>query len=186
MEVKKQNDIIIVSNYKIQSARAVVVDIEYQNNNFNGCKVYYYKGKSNAVEFLYDAEIGDFVAFSTNKNILTDKETSEIKNMCAILCNACDSLTVKEWARDNIMYKITYNNLQQIVSIDLSTNKVIEDLTTLLFNKYIVKYNYIKNIQYNYNYTDKQKLTAIYDNKYRDIFYNIPTTMGALTLYKIK
>ena len=186
MEVKKQNDAIIISNYKIQSAKAVVVDIEYKNNNFDGCKVYYYKGKNNAVEFLYDAQARDFVAFSSDRNILADAESAELQNICNMFCNACDNLTVKEWARNDIIYKITHNNLQQVVSIELSTQKVIDDLTTLLFNKYIVKYNYIKNIQYSYNYTDKQKLTAIYDNKYRDTFYNIPTTMGALTLYKIK
>ena len=62
MEVIKQNDSIIISNYKVQSARAVDIDIEYKDNNFNGCKVYYYKGKNNAVEFLYDAEAKKFFA----------------------------------------------------------------------------------------------------------------------------
>lgn len=83
------------------------------------------------------------------------------------------------------IYSETYNNKKELVFTDYNKEDVKNKLMSLLYNKLIVKSRYIKNIQYKYNYTDLQKVTFIYYNGYRDIFYNIPTKMGTLDISRL-
>ena len=80
-----------------------------------------------------------------------------------------------------IKYEILDKN-KNIIKIEEEEKQVIKELTTLLFNKYVVKADYIKAMYYKYNYSDKQQITFKFNNGYKTIFYNIPTNMGHLSL----
>ena len=69
----------------------------------------------------------------------------------------------------------TFNNQKQIVTILLS----------LLWSKYINKANSIKRISYNYNYSDKQKITFYLDSKYKYVISRIPTSWGSIKDYEL-
>lgn len=71
-------------------------------------------------------------------------------------------------------YKI-FNDEKEILMIEEDTKKVIEKLTTELYNKYILKSKEIRQVQHKYNYNDLQKITFIFSNNYRIIFDEIPT-----------
>ena len=83
------------------------------------------------------------------------------------------------------IYVETYNNKKELIFTDYNKEDVKNKLMSLLYDKLIVKSKYIKNIQYQYNYTDLQKVTFVYDNGYRDVFYNIPTKMSALDITRL-
>ena len=83
------------------------------------------------------------------------------------------------------IYTETYNNKKELVFTDYNGENAKNKLMSLLYDKLIVKSRYIKNIQYQYNYADLQKVTFIYDNGYREIFYNIPTKMGTLDITRL-
>jgi len=84
------------------------------------------------------------------------------------------------------MYSEIYNDKKQVTSAELDGERVAAQLLECLYNKYIVKSRYIKQVQYQYNYTDRQKVTFLFDNGYRQVFYNIPTKTGTLDTYNIK
>lgn len=83
------------------------------------------------------------------------------------------------------MKYILYNEKREIVQENEDGLKVITMLTSELFNRYIAKTKDVKQLQYQYNYTDTQKITIIYKNGWRAIYEGIPTKMGLLDNYKI-
>lgn len=71
-------------------------------------------------------------------------------------------------------YKI-FNDKRELVQHCNEKTTVLARLTSELFNKYITKSKDYKQLQYQFNYSDLQKITFIYKNNYRIVFYNIPT-----------
>lgn len=80
---------------------------------------------------------------------------------------------------------ILYNEKKEIVNSSKDSIRVLTQLTSDLFNKYIVKTKDYKQVQYQYNYADSQKITFIFKNGYRIVYNNIPTKCGLLDNYKI-
>lgn len=83
------------------------------------------------------------------------------------------------------MKYILYNEKREKIQESEDNIRVLTMLTAELFNRYIVKTKDIKQLQYQYNYTDNQKITIIYKNGWRAIYEGIPTKMGLLDDYKI-
>lgn len=83
------------------------------------------------------------------------------------------------------MKYILYNEKKEKIQETEDNIRVITMLTSELFNRYIVKTKDIKQLQYQYNYTDNQKIIIIYKNGWRAIYEGIPTKMGLLDNYKI-
>lgn len=83
------------------------------------------------------------------------------------------------------MKYILYNEKKEIVVEQKDNATVLANFTTDLFNKYIVKSKDFKQIQYHYNYSDKQEITFIFKNGYRAVYKDIPTKVGYLDNYKI-
>ena len=83
------------------------------------------------------------------------------------------------------MKYILYNEKREKIQESEDNIRVLTMLTSELFNRYIVKTKDVKQLQYQYNYTDTQKITIIYKNGYRAIYEDIPTKMGLLDNYKI-
>lgn len=81
-------------------------------------------------------------------------------------------------------YKI-FNNKKELVQHCNEKTTVLARLASELFNKYITKSRDYKQLQYQFNYSDLQKITFIYKNNYRIIFDNIPTKCGYLDNDKI-
>ena len=79
----------------------------------------------------------------------------------------------------NIYFEI-YNDEKQVTRTETDTATATAELLSCLYNKYIVKMKYIKQVQHSYNYTDRQKITFIFKNNYRQVFHNIPTKMASL------
>lgn len=82
------------------------------------------------------------------------------------------------------MEYIIYNDKKEIINKSEDATKVITNLCSDLFNKYIFKSKDFKQVQYQYNYSDKQTITFIYKNNFRIVYKNIPTKMGLLDNYK--
>lgn len=90
--------------------------------------------------------------------------------------------------------KIVVEVRQQNKLVNVWENEVDNflQLTAFLYRKTILKSNI--RIQYRYNYSDKQiiKVTDKYENydgsisKTEYIFYNIPTDLGYLDIYKLE
>ena len=80
-----------------------------------------------------------------------------------------------------IYYEIT-NTDKQVTRTETDEKTVTLQLLECLYNKYVIKIQYIKQVQYSYNYTDRQKLVFIFNNGYRQTFYNVPTKLGALDI----
>lgn len=83
------------------------------------------------------------------------------------------------------MKYILYNEKREKIQETEDDIRVITMLASELFNRYIVKTKDVKQLQYQYNYTDNQKITIIYKNGWRAIYEGIPTKMGLLDNYKI-
>ena len=83
------------------------------------------------------------------------------------------------------MKYILYNEKREKIQETEDNIRVLTMLTSELFNRYIVKTKDVKQLQYQYNYTDTQKITIIYKNGWRAIYEGIPTKMGLLDNYKI-
>lgn len=185
MRITKSNDAII-AKYKVKAGRGVEIHIQYNTGvKSDYTIIYYYKGNNNARSCAYDKANEKLTAFDGG-NFLSDAEYEEILKVAKMFRDACDALSVAELQKASIVYKLFYNQFKELAGVDLKTNDNMNDLTTLLFNKYIVKCKYCKQIQYQYNYSDKQTLTAIYNNGCRDVWHNIPTTTGTLALYMLQ
>ena len=78
------------------------------------------------------------------------------------------------------MYYKIFNDKKEEIREEKNNEEATKELTKLLFNKYIVKYKYIKQVQYQYNYSDKQVITFVFENKYRQVFYDVPTKMRSI------
>lgn len=74
----------------------------------------------------------------------------------------------------------TLNNEKQIIYESKNTLYATIKLLSALWSKYIIQNKSIKRIEFNYNYTDKQKIEIVYDNNYKDIITDIPTSWGIL------
>ena len=83
------------------------------------------------------------------------------------------------------MKYILYNEKKEIVIEQKDDAIVLANFTTDLFNKYILKSKDFKQIQYHYNYSDKQEITFIFKNSYRAVYKDIPTKCGYLDNYTI-
>ena len=83
------------------------------------------------------------------------------------------------------MKYILYNEKKEIVIEQEDDATVLANFTTDLFNKYILKSKDFKQVQYHYNYSDRQEITFIFKNGYRAVYKDIPTKLGYLDNYKI-
>ena len=189
MEIIK-NKYSVTLNAKLTTARATDISIEiklerkYQERH--DAKIYIYKYNRYNNDFLYSTECDSFYAFD-HEHDLKDEELEEVKKHIILLGDAVRYIDDgQKWAeeKDALIYSVTYNPDKKVTSLELSSDYNIKALTELLYNKYIAKAQYIKQIQYQYNYTDKQTLTVIYSNGWRQVFVNIPTSLGILKLDK--
>lgn len=83
------------------------------------------------------------------------------------------------------MKYLLYNEKREKVQESEDSVKVVTMLTAELFNRYIAKTKDVKQLQYQYSYSDTQKITFIYKNGWRAIYEDIPTKCGLLDNYKI-
>lgn len=83
------------------------------------------------------------------------------------------------------MEYILYNEKKEIVVEQKDAVTVLANFTADLFNKYILKSKDFKQVQYKYNYSDRQEITFIFKNGYRAVYSDIPTKLGYLDNYKI-
>ena len=73
-------------------------------------------------------------------------------------------------------YKMILNIYDKDKKLVNTINKNVEYLLLeSIYNKYILKSKEIRQVQYQYNYNDKQKVTFIWCNGSRQVFSNIPT-----------
>ena len=84
------------------------------------------------------------------------------------------------------MKYLLYNEKREKVQESEDSVRVVTMLTAELFNRYIAKTKDVKQLQYQYNYSDTQKITFIYKNGWRAIYEGIPTKCGLLDNYKIE
>lgn len=80
---------------------------------------------------------------------------------------------------------IIYNGKKEVVQHCTEETTVLAQLTKELFNKYMLKSKDYKQVQYQYDYSDTQKIIFIYKNNYRIVFNGIPTKWGYLDNDKI-
>lgn len=78
-----------------------------------------------------------------------------------------------------------YNNEKELVNTITDAEWVKNNFLSLIFNKYIAKSKGIKQVQYNYNFSDRQTITFIHDNGFRSTFKDIPTQCGLLDINRI-
>ena len=83
------------------------------------------------------------------------------------------------------MEYILYNEKKEIVIKQEDDVTILANFTADLFNKYILKSKDFKQVQYKYNYSDRQEITLIFKNGYRAVYSDIPTKLGYLDNYKI-
>ena len=83
------------------------------------------------------------------------------------------------------MEYILYNEKKEIIIEQKDGATVLANFTADLFNKYILKSKDFRQVQYKYNYSDRQEITFIFKNGYRAIYKDIPTKLGYLDNYKI-
>lgn len=189
MEIIK-NKYSVTLNAKLTTARATDISIEiklarsYQERH--DAKIYFYKYNRYNNDFLYSTECDSFYAYD-HEHTISGEVLTEIKNYVVMLGDAVRYIDEhQKWSeeKDALIYSVTYDDQKQTRSMELSSDYNIKALTEILYNKYIAKATYIKQIQYSYNYTDKQTLTVIYNNGWRQVFVNIPTSVGTLRLDK--
>lgn len=77
------------------------------------------------------------------------------------------------------------NERNEVVNSFTDQKEVVTRLLSMLWSKYINKATSIKRISYNYNYSDVQKITFTFDNKFKYVFSGIPTSWGSIEDYKI-
>lgn len=75
------------------------------------------------------------------------------------------------------MKYILYNEKKEIVVEQKDDATVLANFTADLFNKYILKSRDFKQVQYKYNYSDRQEITFIFKNGYRAVYSDVPTKM---------
>ena len=83
------------------------------------------------------------------------------------------------------MKYILYNEKKEIVIEQEDDVTILVNFTADLFNKYILKSKDFRQVQYKYNYSDRQEITFIFKNGYRAVYKDIPTKCGYLDNYKI-
>ena len=76
-----------------------------------------------------------------------------------------------------------YNKEKELVNT--IPKKVELLLLENLYNQYILKSKEIRQVQYQYNYNDQQKVTFIWCNGGRQVFEYIPTKCGYIDMGKI-
>lgn len=80
----------------------------------------------------------------------------------------------------------TFNSKNELTCTYTNEHYIIAKLLGLLFNKTVTGSRHIKRINYCYNYSDKQNITFIFDNGYKQVFTNIPTSGGLLNDFEIE
>lgn len=181
-EIKKYNESV---NMKCKSkSKRIDLCINLRNLNLKSVKIYV-EIELNCYNFSYDLISNDFLYITKNflKSTFKNEEIEEIKNIATIFWYSClsfsQNLSDIEITYKNIEeYAIILDNNKNIFSIKLSSQEALELLNKMLLNKYIAKIPEIKNVQYNYNYNDLQKITFIKNNDYRIEFFNIKTKQG--------
>lgn len=159
-----------INLYTIEKTKLISIDIEKGLNNFSFC---YCMERKVFTCLPYDNIVKELLKEDTQKELIY---YIELFYNSIIYTSNIDKLASKELG----MYVITFNNKKEIIAINFNKEEAKKDLLTLLYNKFINKASYIKNIQYQYNYTDRQKVTFVFDNSYRNTFYNIPTKLGGI------
>lgn len=84
------------------------------------------------------------------------------------------------------MKMITINPNNEVTCTYTNEKYIIAKLLGLLFNKTVAESRHIKRIQYNYNYSDRQTITFIFDNNYKQKFTDVPTSGSLLNDYEIE
>ena len=84
------------------------------------------------------------------------------------------------------MKMITINPNNEVTCTYTNEKYIVAKLLGLLFNKTLVGSKHIKHIKYSYNYSDKQKITFIFDNGYKQEFTDVPTSGGLLNDFEIE
>lgn len=82
------------------------------------------------------------------------------------------------------MKYILYNEKKEIVIEQKDDATVLANFTADLFNKYILKSKDFKQIQYHYNYSDRQEIIFIFKNGYRAAYLDIPTKTRLSRLFQ--
>lgn len=80
----------------------------------------------------------------------------------------------------------TLNPKNEITCTYTDNHFIVARLLGLLFQKTIAKSKYIKRINYSYNYSNMQTITFVFDNDYKQIFIDIPTSGGLLNDFEIE
>lgn len=83
------------------------------------------------------------------------------------------------------MEYIIYNDKREIIDESKDATKVISNLCSDLFNKYILKLKDFKQVRYQYNYSNIQTITFIYKSNFRIVYKDIPTKTGFLDNYRL-
>lgn len=78
------------------------------------------------------------------------------------------------------------NTSHKVTEIYTNQQYIIAELLSLLFDKTIAKSKHIRRIAYNYNYSNTQTITFIFDNNCKAVFTNIPVSAGLLDIGKIE
>lgn len=159
-----------INLYTIQQTKLIGIDIEKGLNNFSFC---YCMERKVFTCLPYEDIIKELFKEDSKKDLIY---YIELFYNSIIYTSNIDKFASKELD----IYDIAFNNKKEIIAINFNKEEAKKDLLTLLYNKFIIKASYIKNIQYHYNYTDRQKVTFVFDNGYRNIFYNIPTKLGGI------
>lgn len=69
---------------------------------------------------------------------------------------------------------------------EFNEKSAILKLLEILWSKQVTKSKWITKQRFNYNYTDRQKITFYTDNKWQYVFEDIPTSWGALDISKLE
>lgn len=80
----------------------------------------------------------------------------------------------------------TYNPNNEITCTHTNQKYITAKLLGLLFNKTVVGSKHIKRIKYNYNYSNTQTITFVFDNNYKQEFKNVPVSGGLLDDFEIE
>lgn len=164
-----------INLYTIEKTKLISIDIEKNLNNYSFC---YCMERKTFTCLPYENIVKELLKEDSQKELIY---YIEIFYNSIIYTSNISKLAYKELD----IYDITFNNNKEIIAINFNKEEAKKDLLTLLYNKFINKASYIKNIQYQYNYTDRQNVTFVFDNGYRNTFYNIATKLGGIDSTKL-
>jgi hypothetical protein len=84
------------------------------------------------------------------------------------------------------MKLITLTDKNEILETVTDEKTVLNALLDILWQRAMSKAHNIKRLQYQYNYSDKQKIKVTFTNDYKYIFEDIPTRHNGLDTDEIR